>query len=225
MYLIIFLRICVSLTNWIAVFRGFSSTLNSLVFIMFWSRRKNNTPQVLPRLSSPETHNLIGRSWLDKLQKSKVDWFMATNGWLPVPVPYPDCSPAAQKDRSSGSIGQSFNQSNPHRWQGSTARTFIGCSLIIFEMITVAVPCPTLKACTCTLHTQHISLPFPPSIYAQRRAGGILCVQQHLLNTCQSFNLCRGWTRWRERTLSCALVCLRAKIHFFSGWRSMILNA
>lgn len=139
---------------------------------MSWSRQKNNTPQILPRLSSPETHNLIGRSWLDKLLKSKVDWFMATNGWLPVPVPYPDCSPAAQKDRSSGSIGQSFNQSNPHRWRGSTARTFIGCSLIIFEMITVAVPCPTLKACTCTLHTQHISLPFPPSIYAQRRAGG-----------------------------------------------------
>lgn len=139
---------------------------------MFWSEQKNNTPQILPRLPSPETHNLIGRSWLDKLLKSKVDWFMAPIGWLPVPVAYHDCSPVAQKDRGSGSIGQSFNQSDPHRRQGSTVRTLIGCSLIIFEMITVAVRRPTLKVCTCTLHTQHISLPFPLSIYAQRRAGG-----------------------------------------------------
>lgn len=139
---------------------------------IFWPAQKNNTPQILPRLSSPETHNLIGRSWLDKLLKSKVDWLMAPIGWLPVPVAYPEWSPEAQKDRGSGSIGQSFNQSNPHQRPGSTARTFVGCSLIISEMITVAVWRPTFKAFTCTIHTQHISLPFPLSIYAQRRAVG-----------------------------------------------------
>lgn len=99
-----------------------------------------------------------------------------TDSWHPMAdflsrSPTPDCSPVAQKDGSSGSIGQSFNQSNPHRRRGSAARTFIGCSLIIFQMITVAVRRPTLEACTCTRHTQHISLPFPLSIYAQRRVG------------------------------------------------------
>lgn len=152
-------------------------------------------------LSSPEVYNANERSWLDKLMKSKVDWFMAPTGWLMTrrPGPHPDCSHLVQKDGSSRSINQSY----PLWQQRSTERTFSSCSLIIFEMITVTVQRPSLKAYTCTPDSAHFSLSLSLSLCEHlRQRQRILCVLQHLFNTCHSFNLCPGWMRSSAR--SCA---------------------
>lgn len=204
--------------------------LNRLIStITFRFEQKNNMLQILPRLSSPEAHNVIGRSWLDKLLKSKVDWFISPTGWLPVPLPYPECSSIVRKDRSSRSIAQSFNQSDPHWRQGSrTCKNIHQLQPNHFWNDHRRRPASKFRGLHLYSTLSTFLSPSPQSIYAQRRAGRILCVLQHLFNTCHSFNLCRGWTRWRERTLSCALVCLREKIQFFSGdvmWRSLTLDA
>lgn len=55
----------------------------------------------MPHLSSAEVYNANERSWLNKLMKSKVDWFMAPTGWLMTrrPGPPPRLQPPRPKGR------------------------------------------------------------------------------------------------------------------------------
>lgn len=147
---------------------GFCCILNRLVFItpMFWKQHSAN----------PASFALSWGSQPDRGEADSTNYWSQrlTDSWHPL-ADFLSQSPtlnAVQKHRSGGSIERSFNQLNPHRWQGSTARTIIGCRLIIFEMITVDVRRQTFQSLHLYCHTQHISLPFPLSIYAQRQAGG-----------------------------------------------------
>lgn len=103
---------------------------------------------------SPEAHNLIGRSWLDKLLESKVAWFMTPIGWLPVPVPGPECSPTGQQQRINRSIIQSIRifSENIYWLQHHSFSKWSKCRR----------PASNFETCLHLRSTaQHISLPFP----------------------------------------------------------------
>lgn len=129
---------------------------------------KNNTR---PGLSSPEAHNVVGRSWLDKLPESKVDTPWLTS--CPAPLPWVQRHSLRGEEQADQSLNHSINQQPPPP-SPLMARIHcnrihqISCSLIIFQMITVAVQ--VLKARARTPHSAHFS-PLPSEHLRPKAAG------------------------------------------------------
>lgn len=135
---------------------------------------------------------VIGWSWLNKVMKSKVEWFMAPIGWLMTSCSIPSYSCVV--NIRTGAVDQSINHiPSDNR---DPLRDFFLRRLITFEMITVIV------AAKCKgLHLPD-SAHFTIFVHLCQRQR-ILCVLEHLFNTCHHFNLCLRYMRWQEQTLFC----------------------
>lgn len=109
-----------------------------------------------------------------------------------------------KKDRSSGSINQSY----PFWQSWSIERDSFSRRLITFEMITV------IAASKCKGLLLPDSAHFTIFVHLCQRQR-ILCVLEHLFNTCHHFNLCLRYMRWQEWTLFCMFLRKKPK-RFFS---------